>query len=176
MDEKEARRLAGDWGAYNDQAKDGLPVAEIRNGYENTIAALTRQATDLIPETAVAAALHRGEGRPLLAAVEVDNKALSLLDALPPERDRGRGILRRMVLDPTKSVVHATCQWDRGSHGELRMTDWKFTLGEISLTFRTECWTDEAREMPDDEAFALALCKALDWDLPEPGGAALRAA
>jgi hypothetical protein len=175
MDKQTARAIADDWAevAARDP-KDPYRISEAHAGYDRAKTAVMRQAQATIPDGAVVAAVDDDRKNPRVAAVEPGGRALYTVDLVPFAEDVDRHFGRdedvqvtatMIAVDPARCRVEATTRWAQG-FGWVRVTRWRFTLGDDELVFTTE--TDTKGPLGPSEVFAHALCAAIGCPLPKP--------
>jgi len=156
MEKTQARRLADEATNLTNRREQDP------GGYTQEVqVALMRLAMGRVPDSATAAVTGRAGGDIYLAAVNVERRALYLLEPMPMNRNAQsqKAKCRVLPLVPERCVVefesHAYSSF--GEHWNV--TEWTFRLGEIELRFRTEQGLG-SHELADDEAFAVALADA----------------
>ena len=139
--------------------------------------ALARMANQRLPVDAQVAVLGRHGGEPAFVAVHGDSGALYLLE--PPDvgastERRPAAKCRIVPIVHNQASVSTESRWSNQMGIELRITDWTIKVGDEVLTFTTERHYDEP--LPDDEAFAAALCAAAGLPLGREADQPLAAA
>jgi hypothetical protein len=173
MDENTARKAARGWvdvAAY--VPDDPHRLNSVQSGSDRARKAVMRQATAMIPDGAVAAAVNNDGKNPRVAAVEPDGRALYLIDFVPFDEGLDPRFVRDeeirasatiVGLDPARSRVEAVTYWTKEIH-LIRVTRWRFELGDEELVFTTRIDPEEG--LPQSEKLAHALCSALRCPLP----------
>jgi hypothetical protein len=174
MDKQTASAIAEDWaGVAARDPEDPYRLHKPDHGYDRARTAVERQVLATVPEGAVVAAVDDDRKSPRVAAVEPAGRALYVIDFVPFDEDVDRSFPRSadvratatiVGLDPARSRVVATSHWANRAD-PVRVTRWRFELGDDELVFTTETVPNQA--LPQDEAFAHPLCSAIAGGLPQ---------
>jgi hypothetical protein len=183
MDKQAARVIADEWAEVAGRdPKDPYRLSEAHAGHDRARTAVMRKMVATIPDGAVVAAVDDDRKKPRVVAVEPGGRALYRVDFVPFGEDVDRHFVRdgdvqatAMIigLDPTRSRVETSTHWAQGD-GLVRVTRWRFALGDDELVFTTDA--SAGGPLPQSEAFAHALCAAIGCPLPESGTGLERAA
>jgi hypothetical protein len=175
MELKTAREIAREWAdlAAGHPNEDPYRLYEVDHGHDRAKTAMIRQAAVMIPQGAVAAAVHDNRTNPRVVAVEPEERALYRIDFVPFDEEVDRHNIRDtdirvtatiIPLDPPRARVEATSYWTK-DFVWMRVMRWHFKLGgDDELIFTTEA--EAEGPIGQSEVFAHALCSALGAPLP----------